>query len=593
MTAALPLTRAALEQALPSVACAAGDPALARVLSLPAREPASVELIEALSTALRARSSDVCPAVETQPSRHAANSPDPCPRCGGTGRIVLRSPQVTALREAWEYRGVFGPMRVGSGKTPVTMLVPTLLKAKRPILMLPASLFEKTRRDFARYRQDWLVRLPHLVSYEEMGRADRETKLTGSVDPTQPSLEPDVLVFDEAQHLFSDSGRVRKIARYVAACRARETADGVPFGTYLVCVALSGTLMTASLIDYHHLAVWCLGDRAPLPVREADAERWSAALDRDLGPLKRIAPGALETIPGGYHEWFRGRRGVVPTPGSDCDASIHVSIWRPDVPSELQQTIDEVARSGMRPDDVILGPIETPSCLAELALGFWSKWDPLPPDWWLEPRSDWYAYVRDVIAERLDGFDTPFQLVASLDSGADDAPDADIGRELLARWRAVKELFVPNPVPVWITDDVLRQAANHVRREAAIVWVHPVAAGQKLHELGVPYYGAGNNPENAVHGKSIACSVQAHREGKNLQLHSARSLVLSIPAKARAHEQLIGRQHRAGQPKGTVKVEYIGSIEYHGAVLARVLTDARADTKASGFDHKLVIADWL
>jgi hypothetical protein len=581
MTAALPLTRASLEESIPDIACSPGDAALARVLALPRRLPADENLVELLSGALRLREYN-----------------------DAGERNLLRPAQVEALRELWEYGGIFAPMRVGSGKSLVTMLAPTLLSAQRPVLIVPASLFEKTARDFARYRKDWNVRLPQLVSYEEMGRDDREHKLMGSTNPAKPSLYPDLLILDEAHHVRNDSGRTRKIARYVAAARAAER-DG---GPRLTVACLSGTLMTSSLVDYHHHALWCLGDRAPLPVRTEEAERWSLALDRNLGEFRRIELGALASIPGGYHEWFRGSRGVVPTPGADCDASITISLWQPDMPPALQQVIDEVSASGMRPDDVILGPLETPACLSTLALGFWEYWDPPPPEWWSVPRSDWYAYVRDVISMRLDGFDTPLQLVNALDrppvpvSGSDfamyrtpQAPNADMGRQMLAAWRAVKDAFVPNPVPVWVDDSPLRQVADKVRRRghpSTLVWLTPVAAGRKLDELGVTYYGAGANPEPTDGRSSICCSIPAHAEGKNLQ-HYSNSLVLSIPANAAKHEQLIGRTHRAGQKAGTVAVEYIGSLEYHRTTLDRVLAEARADALASGFPQKLTLADWL
>jgi hypothetical protein len=591
MTLSLPLTRAGLEDALgPSVgpvACSPGDTALARVLSLPRRDAVSPELIVALSNLLRLRESPECPALHTHPKEHGPavpGGPPPCKRCGGTGEIWLREPQVASLRELGVYRGVFGPMRVGAGKSLPTLAAATIIGAERPVLLIPASLFDKTRRDFARYALDWRVRLPHLVSYEEMGRADRETKLA--------TLAPDLLLFDEAHHLFRDSGRVRKIARYVAAMRKAEHDQGLPFGSLLCCVALSGTLMTSSLVDYHHLAIRCLGDRAPLPVHADEAERWSLALDRELGPLRRISAGALTTIPGGYHEWFRGSRGVVPTPGSDCDASIAISLWRPEMPPDLQRVIDEVERSGMRPDDVILGPLETPACLAELALGFWSRWDPLPPEWWMLPRSDWYAYVRDVIAMRIEGLDTPLQLVNALDRNDPIAPYLGEGQRFWSAWREVKDRFVPNPVPVWIDDSPLRQAAARVYRTDTLLWVRPIAAGQRLAEFDVRYYGAGNNPERHAGGGPIVCSIDAHAEGKNLQ-HYSRSLVLSIPARARKHEQLIGRTHRQGQRATSVAVEYLASLQYHRDTLDRVLTEARADERASGFPQKLTLADWL
>lgn len=198
-------------------------------------------------------------------------------------------------------------------------------------------------------------------------------------------------------------------------------------------------------------------------------------------------------------------------------------------------------------------------------------------------------YARAVLDERLPGFDSEGQIVNALDHGAAPPPAAPEGRELLAAWRGVRDHFEPNPVPVWLDRNVLEQAIEHAGRDA-LIWTRYRAAGQALEEMGIPYYGAGTHPEGA-NGRTIAVSIAAHSTGRNLQAWS-RSLVLTPMANADAWEQLIGRTHRAGQHADTVEVDVIGSIDYHGAVLGRVLTEARAITKASGFEHKLVTAEW-
>lgn len=534
-----------------TVAALPGDAALARVLSLPRRAPASPELIAALSRAMRSDPN----AVEH----------------------VLRPAQVEALRELWEYRGLFAPMRVGSGKSLVTLLAATLLCAMRPVLVIPAALREKTKREFALYARHWRVRLPTLVSYQELGRPDRERMLL--------DLDPDLLLADEAQWLFNaDSAVARRWVR--AAAQVRERGG--------VVAVLSGTLFGANLMRYHHLAVGALGERAPMPVQHSEAERWAAALDRDLGILHRIGAGELDTIPGGYHDWFRGSRGVVPTPGSDCDASIQFSIWRPDVPPALQNVIGDVAVSSLRPDDELLDEFELPECLLALALGFYYRWDPMPPDWWLRPRRAWRRYVRDVLDEHIEGFDSESQIVSALDFTTEPAPPGVAeGKRKLAEWRAIRDEFKPNPVPVWIDASIMAQAADHARRQkGSLVWTRFRAAGEMLAHLGVPYYGGGTQPDShAKPGQPIALSIAAHATGRNMQAWH-RSIVLTPPANADAWEQLIGRTHRAGQKADPVLVECIGTIDHHGAVLGRVLAEARANTKASGFTHKLCLADW-
>jgi hypothetical protein len=88
-----------------------------------------------------------------------------------TSYASLRVIQAIALAEFYFLGGLFGPMRVGAGKTLVTFLVATVMGAKRPILVIPAKLRSKTKRDFEKLAADW--RGPdslRIVSYEELSR---------------------------------------------------------------------------------------------------------------------------------------------------------------------------------------------------------------------------------------------------------------------------------------------------------------------------------------------------------------------------------------------------------------------------------------
>ncbi len=548
---------------------------LQRVKALPRCEDATPELIDLLSAALRLRTHD------------------------DQGREnKLRGPQAMLLRELFEVGGAFAPMRVGSGKTLPTMLAPTLLDAEHPGLVLPAAMFKgskKTQREFAEYRQNWRVRLPRLISYEELGRKTREHALL--------QMAPDLLMLDEGHKAKNlDAACTRRIGRCIEWLHPK-------------VLILSGTLMTDSLLEYHHLALWALGDRAPVPLRPVDAETWARALDRDAGTMRRIELGALEQLPGGFHEHFRGSRGVVPTPGSDCDASIEISTWKPDTPPALAKVIYETEIAGMRPDGELLDEMELPECLSQLALGFYYRWDPMPPDWWLDPRRAWYTYVRAVLDEHLPGYDSPSQIVSALD-GLQRAPAVGSwvdtletkhqqiltsevglppahaeGRQLLAGWRAVRDEFTPNPVPEWIDRGIIAQA---IQRAGAgcLIWTRFRAAGHELHAQGVPYYGGGTDPQAALGSPTLALSIASHATGRNLQAWS-RALVLTPMGDPNAWEQLIGRVHRAGQQADLVEVGIIESIDYHTRLLTRVRARAIATSKATGFSQKLVDATWL
>ena len=535
---------------------------LERVRNLIRRPDVNEDLPRLLSRYFRLnRDNEACPVCEGDPR---------CKVCGGTGLIILRLKQAEALREAFECQGLFAPMRVGSGKTLVTLLLPVVLEAKRPILIVPASLREKTRSDFAALRRAWRVRLPEIFSYEEMGRPDRDERLFDAA--------PDLLILDEAHRLRNWGAAVtRRVQRYVSRNRVK-------------VAALSGTLITDCLLDFHHLTVWALGANAPVPIPRAEAERWGQALDR-TATLRRLGDGALSTLPGGFHEHFRSRRGVVPTPGSDCNASIECSLWHPKLPNDLREMIARTAASSLRPDGELLDDWDLPDCLCQLAQGFYYVWDPLPPTWWLEPRRAWMTYVRAVLDEYLDGFDSPSQIVNALDGEGEFKPPAPAeGKQLLDAWRAVRDQFVPNTVPVWVNPEPIIKAADHAKSTDSIVWVRHVAAGAMLDRMGVPYFGADTDP--TVADGPIACSVAAHGTGKNMQAW-ANNLILSPLANANGLEQLMGRTHRAGQKADVVRFLFPGMIDYHAEVLSRVLSEARAVSKASGFSQKIVESTWV
>lgn len=495
-------------------------------------------------------------------------------RLAKSPHVKLRQEQANALQALKDTGGLFAPMRVGSGKTLVTLLAPTLMQSQRPVLIVPASLREKTKREFKTYFKDWHVRLPEIISYEALGRVQYEHKLQ--------ELKPDLIILDEAHRARNFTAAcTRRIHRYIT--------QEAP-----VVLALSGTLMTTSLMDYHHLSLWTLGDKSPMPMPRGMAERWSYELDDSVPFFNQTqAPVDLSSIPNGFHEHFRTRDGVVPTQGIDCPAGITIEPWVTDLPDALRDVIKDVELTNMRPDGEMLDEYDLPDCLCQLAMGFYYRWDPEPPEWWLVPRRAYNAYVRAVLDEHIDGFDSPLMVVNALDNPAAviQPPEADRGRALLKVWRSVQDKFEPNTVPVWLTDEVLRRVATKTQ-PGTLIWIKHQAAGHMLEQLGVPYYGAGTHPEDAKPGSTIALSIPAHSTGKNLQAWSS-NLVLHPPANADLWEQLIGRTHRAGQKADEVDVKYLSVVDYHTRVMKRVRNEARKLSEASGFPYKLEMATWI
>lgn len=574
------------------------DASLDRVLALPRRPPlseftpeveswlASLDPRDRGKAAKACRNDRACvdPYLEALSESLRCREWGRDPNTGEPRRNVLRPAQGTALREVMECRGLFAPMKVGSGKTLVTFLAPTVLNSVRPVLVVPAKLRAKTKREFAAYREDWRCRLPKVISYQTISHPDHTETLRRE--------RPDLLELDEVHKARRTSATKSRIAEVI-----RDFEPAV--------VALSGTLITANMLDYWDALLWTLRDRAPVPLQLEIAKRWAQALDRDIDGMNRIGLGALTAFPDGFHEWMRASRGVIPTPASSDDytGSIQLSTWSPEIPPELRAVIDQVVATRKRPDGEDLDDWDLPDCLCQLAQGFYYVWDPLPPDWWLRPRRGWMAYVRATLDEHakdpiaLAGLDSTEQIVRALESANPRTvpPAAAEGRQLLAEWRAVRDQFEPNTVPIWLDVAPLLSAIKRAKTlgdgvGGCLIWTRHVAAGVMLEYLGVPYYGGGTDPEPSDPKTTIAVSIQAHGEGKNLQTRH-RMLVLTPMANADGWEQVIGREARAMQESDTVYVETIDAVPYHLDVLERVLAESRRASEAAGFVYKIIAAD--
>src|SRR5262249_5979601 len=126
-------------------------------------------------------------------------------RPGGT--MWLRRVQGQALLEAATV-GLFAPIPVGEGKTLVSLLIPYVTDSKRPLLLLPAKLIDKTRRAIHELSRHWLIPDIRIMSYEILGRPQSENALEG--------YRPDCIPCDEAHRLKNKRAAVtRRVMRYL------------------------------------------------------------------------------------------------------------------------------------------------------------------------------------------------------------------------------------------------------------------------------------------------------------------------------------------------------------------------------------------
>jgi len=504
------------------------------------------------------------------------------------GEMTLRHVQAQALAELHLLGGLLAPIRVGAGKTLITFLASQMLpEVERPLLLVPAKLKAKTRHDFAELGKHWRQGPTiSVISYELIGRAGGE----GLIDHEAP----DLIVADEVHHLKNIKAAVTKrVGRYM---------DAHPETHF---VGLSGTMTKRSLFDFAHLAEWALGQGAPVPLQWRELEEWDRALAEEsvytewnhIGALRQLFEGdngawyAEVAVYGGrraairktYNDRLVATPGVVSTTETTVDASLVIQPWLEIFePGEaVKQALDSLYELWVTPDGIPLeAPVDVWRHARELALGFYYRWNPPPPRDWLEARKAWSAFVRMKLGRR-----------ASLDSAAQVAKAFE-DTPVYQVWAEVKDSYEPNVEPVWLDDTALKWAVVWAREEGGIVWVEHRAVGEKLEELGLPYYGNlglrdGEPIESAQGG--IAASIAANKEGRNLQ-HYHKNLVLTPPTTGSTWEQMLGRTHRDGQKADEVTVEvFTGCMESLRAFWQAV-SDARYQQGVVGGEQKLLAA---
>lgn len=510
-----------------------------------------------------------------------------------TGTMVLNTAQGLALHDIGEFGGLIGPIRVGGGKTIISLMAPYVLEARRPLLLAPASLLAKTTRERQDLQKHWRIpRNIQMRSYEVLGRVNAADDLK--------RINPDLIVADEAHKLKNKkAGVTRRVVRFM-----REN-PGVRF------VAISGTLMKDSIKDFAHIMRWALKAGAPVPEEFGNLEEWADALDEKVNPLRRMEPGALLELcqPEDYDDdepeadrdvraarrGFRRRMvetpGVVCTAGEDVNASLTIS------PIILHEAPGADARyKTLRtlwetPDGyTFLEAILLWQYARQLALGFHSVWDPPAPDKWRDARKGWGTFVRETLKHSR-YLDTPKQVAMECEKGG-------LDDTAFREWTAAQPLYTPNPRPVWHDDIALGVCQEWLKRGPGIVWTeHAFFAHELSRRSGAPYFGAEGKDRNGrmiedASGPVIA-SRPANGTGRNLQFNWSRNLITDFQGSCLTVEQQLGRTHRKGQEADTVEVDVLIGCREQWAALVKALANARTqrDTIPGAESQKLLIAD--
>jgi hypothetical protein len=504
----------------------------------------------------------------------------------------LKPIQAIALSEIAQYRGGLFPIRVGGGKTLISFLAPRVLPgAKRPLLLLPAHLRDKTRNEMRAYRRHWqLPPFMRIESYQGLSRVSGASLLK--------DYAPDLIIADEAHMLKNPQAAcTRRLARYIRDTRRAGGAADL--------VVMSGTITKRSVRDFAHLSNWALRQLGPLPAAHDPLDEWSRALDTGVQGSRRLAPGALAVLRADPTEPIRVafRRRLVQTPGvvatqeGPLPIELQITSHAVDLDPLLTAAYDTLRQEWITPDE---WPIEDGVAMwrhaRELATGFYSRWNPRPPEDWRNARRDWAAECREILKTNRRELDTELQVrraVGELDQYPHALP-------ALRRWQAIGPTFEPNSEAVWISDRTMRYVADWAAKNGpALIWTERPAVGERLSALtGCPYYG--NLGIDAATGRSVEShdpasgsailSIEANSVGRNLQKWN-RNFVVDVQPNGAKWEQMLARSHRDGQKACTVFVDVLfGCIE---DVLGfwRAVTDSEYAEDVSGQAQKLVHAD--
>lgn len=186
--------------------------------------------------------------------------------------------QAYCLRELYENRGGYFGVPVGGGKTGISWLASVVLDAERPLLLIPASLVEKTYHDFALLSKHFVtpVHPPKIVAFEELTGDDKLNWLS--------DYKCDLYIIDEVDILSNQGASVpKRIARDV-------DERMVP------CCLMTGTGTRQSILDFSHFLTWALKENCPLPLDQDELEAWALALDAKVGRKKPFGIGCLHEL---------------------------------------------------------------------------------------------------------------------------------------------------------------------------------------------------------------------------------------------------------------------------------------------------------
>lgn len=564
-----------------------------RVAALPRRGPVDYPALQAKWTEKLGRKNQAC-------------------RCTTFGRPCcnqIRPIQAQALEEISTQGGLLGPIGVGHGKSLIDLLAAFAVPdVKTAVLLLPPQLkIQMLEFDIPYYGQHWIM--PNLASSEWHHPGRPNLYVVGYSELSSKKgtdllmrIKPDLVIADEAHALRNPSAaRTKRFYRLMSH---------LPQTRF---IAMSGTLVSKSFMDWAPMAKQALKQGSPAPLFHPDMEMWSKALDPSDEPHE---PGVLEhfgqPVAKGYGEFVTSTTGVVSSgDAASCNASLVVEAVYPVMPPECKAAIKQMEATWTRPDgEELMWQFDFLRALDTLSLGFYFRWkwvhnEPLDlRTEWLESRADWHKEVRQKLKHPRPHLDSPGLLYDAAKRYFEDK-EADLEKprwqsQTWERWHEVKDKCHPESEAVWLSSDFCHEAREWARSTVGIVWTPWPCFGSRVasdSERALRYYGAGDDAARDVarlSGKeSVVLSSRAHGTGRNLQQFS-RSLLCSVPGNGTDFEQILGRTHRHGQLSDEVTVQVWQHSARYRDTFERAETLANYIQDAMGTGQRLAsVAQYL
>jgi hypothetical protein len=487
--------------------------------------------------------------------------------------VRLRPWQALPLLELAQLRKGFFGGSTGIGKTLALFLAPTVVEAKKPLLILPGNLVDDTWTKFAAYQRDWRAPRPmyNLISFEALQSDDNWNYLQ--------RYEPDFIAIEECHKLRNPERAVcKRIDRY-----QRKHKGG------LVMFPVSGSPINVSVFDIAHFLIWSHQKAAPVPHNKAEREMWAAAVDLneprrgqrpgvgvlvDLVPKLKPRPTRVGTARRAFMKRLLLTPGIVIADDTECDAPLDVVFEvAPDDP-KLDVVFKGWRLKFKMPDGQIAGDLFSQLRWEdELSSGFFQKWDPAPPEEWREAcgaKNDFVRYWVKRSTEASRPLDTEGAVLR-----------AHKTHPVVQEWLKIKPTFTPKTVPTWLSSSVVDRAARYIRKHNGLVVVRSPLVGRAIaRAAGVNYYGSkgldasGRYIERERKGRGAVMSLKANAEGRNLQYLWHDMLWVSVPRNALELEQGISRIHRYGQTEACkVRILCTSSVTYTNWLIAQERAD--------------------